>query len=233
MVYKRINLTRLLATITPATCLLCDARTDTGRPLCTTCREDLPAITDACIRCGRPLQENGVCAACLRNPPLFDHAIMAYTYEYPLADLIKALKYRHTLLVARELGETLAECIHRSALPLPDSIVPVPLHQHRLFSRGFNQALEIARVLSKRLQIPVDYRLTGRARSTIPQFGLSPRARRRNVKDAFRLMRTPGYRSVAIVDDIVTTGATVNELSALLKRAGVEEIGIWACARAV
>ncbi len=143
------------------------------------------------------------------------------------------MKYRQRLIVARMLGEALAHKVMEREGPLPDALIPVPLHRRRMLRRGFNQSVEIARVLARCLRIPLDYRLVRKIRSTTPQFELSPAKRHRNVKGAFALTRIPEYGSVAIVDDIITTGATINEMAKLLKGNGVTVVEAWAAARTI
>lgn len=135
-------------------------------------------------------------------------------------------------MLAGELGEKLAETLVRRHLPLPDYIVPVPLHPLRLMGRGFNQAEEIARVLSGKLGAPLKTRALKRTRNTVPQFDLSFEQRAINVKDAFLCRSSFEGLRVAIVDDIVTTGHTTQEIARRLRLAGAAEIYLWACARA-
>jgi ComF family protein len=114
---------------------------------------------------------------------------------------------------------------------MPDLILPVPLHATRLRERGYNQAAEIARTVGRELSIPVDLRSCARVLATTPQSGLEQKARRRNVRGAFRVVRSPGADRIAILDDVVTTGSTVSELSKALLKAGAERVDVWAAAR--
>ena len=130
------------------------------------------------------------------------------------------------------MGEDLVTKVRQKQTALPDCLIPVPLHSFRLVNRGFNQALELARFLSRKFSIPIDSRLIKRTRHTDPQFDLPHKARQANVRKAFQLKGIPIYKSVAIVDDIVTSGATANELAGLLKQAGINDVSVWALARA-
>jgi ComF family protein len=144
--------------------------------------------------------------------------------------MLRSLKYNKQLLLAHTFGSKLAEKILAKNTVLPDRIVPVPLHPKRLFFRGYNQALEIARAISKDIAVPLDYTSCKRIRNTPPQFSLNPADRKKNIKGAFSINSKAISGSVAIVDDIVTTGQTANELALSLKAAGASQISLWACA---
>jgi ComF family protein len=194
---------------------------------------DLAVITHPCDHCGCELTRPGLCGACIRRPPAYDRVISVYAYAYPVADLVKALKYRQHLTVAREAGRVLAGKVRDSGSALPECIIPVPLHSRRMKDRGFNQALEISRFAAGQLQLKLDYRLLYRNRATEPQFELGPAQRKKNMEGAFSLTGTPDYQHVAIVDDVITTGATANAIAALLKATGVITVELWAYAQAL
>lgn len=203
----------LRAAILPEVCLLCDLPAGPVPNLCAACVASLP-------RC-----ESGS-----RN------RVVAYPYAAPISSLIHWMKFEANLAAALALGVLLAEAVignqRQWALALPDAIVPVPLHRARLRSRGFNQALELARPVARRLQRPLLARACVRNRVTQPQSMLVSAAdRRRNVAGAFSLHRPlVGCHCVAIVDDVLTTGATARELARTLRAAGVERVVTWACA---
>ncbi|WP_369406459.1 ComF family protein [Candidatus Thiosymbion oneisti] len=140
-------------------------------------------------------------------------------------------KFRARLNLARLLGQCLASTLGECGAELPDLIVPVPLHAKRLRERGYNQALELARTIGRELSIPVDIQSCVRVSATPPQAGLARKERQRNVRGAFRVLHPPGVERVAILDDVVTTGSTVTELTRVLLRAGVERVDVWAVAR--
>jgi ComF family protein len=172
------------------------------------------------------------CGDCQRRPPPFDAAFAPLRYEYPLPQLIGAMKFRGRLAPARLLGALLAEALAGRAEPLPEVLIPVPLHPSRLRERGYNQALEIARALARHCPLPVAPRLLIRQRPTRPQSELSGRERRRNLRGAF--VPLPGVRlpdHVALLDDVITTGTTLAELAKVLKGQGVRRVEAWAVAR--
>lgn len=185
----------------------------------------------ACPRCALPAPGGEICGRCLAQPPSFDRTIAVWRYA-PYADhLVRALKYRGELALATLFAEALAMRV--ASLPQVDTIVPMPLHRTRLAERGFNQALEIARPLARRLRIPIAHRLVRRTRVTADQTDLSPAERARNVRGAFGCERDLAGRRIAVVDDVMTTGATLDELAAALKRAGAEWVESWVVARTV
>lgn len=231
MVYKWTPSSQNLNPALPDICFLCGDRAVHKRNLCVPCRRDLPSIHGPCLQCGREIMDGCLCPACTVNPPGYDRLIASHRYNYPVTVLIKSLKYRKNIEIARELGLELAKTVALEVRSLPEALLPVPLHPLRIMERGFNQALEIARVISKGLRLPVDDTLIKRTHHTLPQYKLGPKERRKNLHGAFKLTRAPGYRSVALVDDIVTTGTTVNEIAGLLKRSGLKSVEVWACAR--
>lgn len=214
------------------TCCLCGGTNPGDACICAGCDDDLPHISTACDVCGIPLLENGICGYCLRHKHLADSIISAYSYRYPLTQLIRQGKYRGEIRVLNSLTYGLAEKIQSTVQVMPEVMIPVPLHRWRVFNRGYNQSLEICRLLSRKLDIPYNPGIIYRHRSTPPMFDLSPAQRRRNIRDSFRLPEPVNYHSVAIIDDVVTSGATVNELARQLKRAGVRHVQAWSLARA-
>lgn len=217
----------------PTACLLCRAETDHPGVLCRDCFLDLPVIRNGCVLCGAPVFEDPLCGACIRRPPRLDRTIAACLYSYPVDALIQRFKYDQKLWAASPLVTCLLEKINSEAVCLPDVLLPVPLHRRRLYLRGYNQSREICRILSRHLSIPVDEEAVHRLRHTPEQSRLTAAQRRKNVRGAFRARPGVDYRSVAIVDDVVTTAATANEITKILKQAGVERVELWALARAV
>ena len=232
MVNKRLKKGQQDGLLPPNICFLCGTLTGSNRLLCVPCLGDLGTIEQACCRCGTPMIHPGTCPGCNARPPKYDQIIVPFRYSYPVSLLIKLLKYKNNFELARELGVALAEKISARGQPLPEAVLPVPLHPLRTLARGYNQAQEIADIVAVELKLPVENALIRRTRHTRPQFDLDPAARRRNIRGAFRLVRQPEYRSIALVDDVVTTGTTVNEIAALLKRSGLGTVEVWACARA-
>jgi ComF family protein len=155
-----------------------------------------------------------------------------FRYTYPLDQLIRAFKYRGILSYGRVLGSLLADRLSSRQGTMPELIVPVPLHPSRHRERGFNQASELARPVSQCLNVPFDERLCRRIRATVDQTELDARSRRQNVRGAFEVAGKTALRHVAVLDDVLTTGSTANEIARMLMRAGVETVEIWAVARA-
>jgi ComF family protein len=147
--------------------------------------------------------------------------------------LVRALKYRQRLSHGRVLGELLAQSLAlKRTEPWPELLIPVPLSESRYRERGFNQASELAKQLQRALSIPLRADILDRKRATREQAGLDRFGRRKNVRNAFALGGPLNAKHVAIVDDVVTTGSTANEIARVLRRAGAEKIEVWAVARA-
>jgi ComF family protein len=218
----------------PTTCLLC---LDPGQPpdldLCLDCEADLSRNDPACPRCAMPLTRAQMgCGHCGARPAGFDAAFAPLRYEFPLVELIHRLKYGGQIAIARILGIVLAHRLLERGPPQVDALVPVPLHAAREARRGYNQALEIARFAGGILNLPVLDRLALRLRATEEQAALPASVRRANVSGAFEALAGCAPASVAIVDDVLTTGATADALAQALKRAGSRHVAIWAVARA-
>lgn len=170
------------------------------------------------------------CGHCLQAPPAFDHTIAALRYEFPLDTLIQELKYRHQLVLASVLGDALAERV-RQSVPRPDVLIPMPLHPSRLRERGFNQALELAKIVAGRLDLPLLARGAERVRATPPQVGLPWKERAKSVRGAFSCSLDLHAKHVAILDDVMTTGTSLHELALTLRQQGAREISAWVVAR--
>lgn len=219
----------------PSICVLCGAQAAGTDPFCSGCRSTLPGLGHACARCAAPLPESGpsglLCGDCQRKSPTFDRIIAAYRYAPPLDRLVQGGKYNGRLdwldLLARELADRL-EGIAKDV----DALIPVPLYRTRLRERGYNQSLELARPLAKRLRIPVITTGIRRARPTAPQTGLSRELREKNVRRAFEIEHDFEGRRLAIVDDVMTSGATIDALARVLRRAGAARVEAWILARA-
>lgn len=219
------------------TCLLCDETTDTPHPICTPCESELPWLMDACQVCALPLSALGLtCGQCLKQPPAFEQVIAPWTYRFPLDSLITRFKHQSQWPLGRLLGELLAQALRErfdDGLPRPDLLLPVPMATRRLRQRGYNQAAMLANWLSQSLEIPADEHRLLRVQDTIAQQELDARARRRNLLNAFAL--APGAEvkglHLALVDDVLTTGATAESLARLLMKAGARRIDVYCLAR--
>ncbi len=219
----------------PATCILCGNPGFGGFDLCMPCHGHLPRNSHYCLCCAEIFESKiaeMLCGRCLSKPPAFDKAYAPFMYQEEIRYLIAGLKFGKHFKNARLLGSLLAEHLQETQ-DKPDCIMPVPLHHARYRERGFNQALEIARTVSKILVIPVDASSCLRDKDTPHQTGLSAKKRRQNLRQAFSINRPlRGVRHVAILDDVMTTGSTANALAEALKKAGVSRVDVWVCARA-
>jgi len=173
--------------------------------------------------------EARVCGACLAHPLAFDRTLAAVNYAFPIDALLHSLKYRTNLALAPVLADLLLAQIDGAALP--DFIVPMPLHPVRLRERGFNQAIEIARRISKKTGVPLLPALCRRVRDTTSQTGLPWKEREKNIRDAFDCEGKLNGKRIALVDDVMTTGATLNELARVLRKCGAVHISAWVVAR--
>ncbi|HEY7139844.1 MAG TPA: ComF family protein [Methylomirabilota bacterium] len=235
----------VLDLVFPSVCPVCLTRSDdpAQRPFCGPCWAALPVgLAPGCSACGEPfpgLAGAFPCDACRRTPPPYAFARAVAQYRDGMREAIHALKYGGRPLVAAPLGRFLAEA-GPSALPVSlatwaDGLVPIPLHPARLAERGFNQAELLAAPCAARWRLPVLGRVLARARATLPQTQLDPEARRANVKDAFRVSRPAEVRGrhLLLVDDVLTTGATVGAATRALRAAGAAAVGVLTLARVV
>lgn len=214
-------LSRLLAArLMPNDCFVCGQGAGSAL-LCGPCRADLPQVSEACPVCAIPVQDGLVCGSCQRTTPAFDATVAALPYVFPADRLVQALKYGNRLALA----PFLASLLEAFAPPAEDAIVvPMPLHPRRLRERGFNQAAEIARPLARAWGLPFDAAAVERVRDTPPQASLPWLERRLNLRGAFRCRGEFAGRTVVVVDDVMTTGATLDELARTLKSRGAARI---------
>jgi len=241
-----ISVDRLLRRIgfiaLPPCCLLCgETRDGHARDLCDACIRDLVANDSACARCALPLPRPAeLCGECLRDPPPFDAAFAPFVYAHPLDLLLTRLKFGHSLAAGQVLGELWIASVRAARAAgkiarLPEALLPVPLHAGRLRERGYNQALELARPLAGALDLPLMPALLRRERPTAAQTDLGAAARRRSLRGAFSVAAPHAAampNHVALLDDVMTTGATLREGARILKRAGIPRVDVWAIARA-
>lgn len=218
--------------IYPPVCLLCGAPGHEGMDLCGPCAAELPRPSGPCPRCGLPLMGDAshLCGHCLSHPPAFDRTWAALTYVWPVDDLVGRFKFQGRLNQGRLLGELMARELG-PRVTRPDCVIPVPLHAHRLRKRGFNQAVELARPLSRALNCPLEILAVRRVRATPPQQTLSAKHRQRNLRGAFHVAEGFAPAHVALVDDVMTTGSTLDELAGVLKTRGVQRVDVWVLAR--
>ena len=218
-------------------CLLCNEPAEQRYPLCVACEQELPWNEEHCLRCALPLAMAGLtCAQCSRHPPAFDQVIAPWHFGFPLDTLISRFKHNRQWPLGRLMAEILSlNLSHRfqEGLPKPDLLLPVPLARRRLRKRGFNQAGMLGRWLAKALVIECNERLLLRTRETPAQQHLDARARRRNLHQAFALAGEASLegKHVAVVDDVLTTGATAQATAQLLRQAGARRIDVYCLAR--
>ena len=199
-----------------------------GLGLCPGCRADLPWIGPACGRCARPLPAPGECGACMRHAPPWSRALVPLAWRFPVDVLVGRFKYGGALHFGALLGRLLAEYCDG---PRPDGIVPVPLHPERLAERGFNQALELARPVARRMSVPILGNACSRTVATPPQAGLAARLRYRNLRGAFFASQEVRGRRLVVIDDVMTTGSTAAAVALALLEAGAAGVELWAVAR--
>ncbi|WP_050984892.1 ComF family protein [Thiorhodospira sibirica] len=224
---------RCTAILYPIRCLLCGAPGQPPLELCASCIKSLPWLGHGCRCCAMPLPPaQMVCGECLHDPPPFDASYAAFHYQPPIDRLIIQLKHHDRLAYARVLGQLFIQARQALQEPLPPKscILPVPLHRSRLRERGFNQSMELARMIAPPLHLPVCPALAQRQRATQFQQGLKQQQRRLNVRNAFAASGTlPAH--IIILDDVMTTGSTLRELASTLKKAGAHQVETWCIAR--
>ena len=216
----------------PHACALCSHYHKGRNAICTLCHEFLTPIASACTYCARPLPKGNfmTCGDCIKTKPYFDQTIAPYSFNGPLRTLLHDFKYRHSLYLVSFLAQLILLNLPANAIQT-ECLIPVPMHPHRLRQRGFNQAAELAKFIGHNLNIPCNLHICQKIIHTSPQAGLKAAQRQKNLYNAFRA--TPlQYKRVTLIDDLLTTGNTANELAKTLKQQGVEHVAVWCCARA-
>jgi ComF family protein len=218
-----------MSALLPQDCLLCGAASRDSL-LCADCRAELPILpSPRCPVCASPAPDGNICGNCLKSAPAYDATIAVWRYAFPVDRLVQALKFEHRLALAGFF----AAAMQAGALPAADLLIPVPLSSARLRERGFNQAAEIARPLARALGVPLNPDICRRTTETLPQTSLPWKERRRNVKNAFECSIDLTGKAIAVIDDVMTTGATLDELARTLKRHGAASVTNWVVARAL
>jgi ComF family protein len=212
-------------------CYLCGATA--SQPVCPVCIAALPRLpAGICPGCALPSATGGACGRCIASPPHYDATVAALAYGDPLDHALQGFKYRHALGLARFLASLLDAAIGGTGSTLKvDLVVPMPLARPRLAQRGFNQALELARPIAARRGLRLDPLVVRRTLDAPAQAGLPWKERARNIKGAFACDAALGGLRVAVVDDVMTTGATLDELARVLKQAGAAHVTNWVVAR--
>jgi ComF family protein len=229
MLKKIASITQWLA-LTPK-CILCKQNSLNHLAVCESCIYYFQPISQSCQFCATPLLKNKyrVCGSCLRKKPWVDRVFAPYFYKEPYRSLIHEFKYYEGLYLAKTLASLLLDKLPADLVGT-ECLLPVPLHLTRLQTRGFNQAAELAKLLAKRLGIPLALNSCVKNHATIAQAELKGFRRRQNLHDAFIFNSLP-YHTVTIIDDLFTTGSTVNELARIMKMGGIQTVHVWCCAR--
>jgi len=217
-----------------ARCRLCHAPAPPDLPLCERCLAALPHLENACPSCALPMEvgapPESLCGECQADPPAFERSRVPLRYQAPVSDLISRFKYHRALSDGQLLAQLLARHVRDTPLDV-QLLLPMPLHPGRLKERGYNQAAELARTLSRATGIPWNSTLLKRKRAAPTQREANKRERRRNVRKAFVCESKNLPQRVAIIDDVVTTGSTARAAAAAVKLAGADRVEIWAVAR--
>lgn len=225
----------LFARMMPQDCQLCGVASPAT--ICAACANDLPVrLTQGCTCCGQIADmqslEGEICGDCLADPPKFDVTESAFSYAFPLDKLMQSFKFNANLALLDLFVEHFVAILERNAAVMPDAIIPMPLARKRLATRGFNQSALLAREIGKKLGVKVESHGLLRVRETPPQAGLNRAARLENMKGAFDCAQNLAGLRIALVDDVMTTGATMSDAARALKKQGAATVDAWviACA---
>ena len=210
------------------TCFFC--LTKTHKAWCYRCEQDFIQEKHRCPVCARNTSTPKACGSCLKHQPFFTCTRVLFDYKYPGNHLIKTFKFNDRPELAHSFADKLAGILTNDD-PLPEILIPVPLHKHRQRERGYNQSLEFASSIGKQLGITVNTTLCRRTIDTKRQSTLPMKIRKNNVKGAFKLTYANPFDYAAIVDDVITTGSTINEIASLLIKSGCRRVDVWAIAR--
>ncbi|GMQ86973.1 MAG: ComF family protein [Gammaproteobacteria bacterium] len=231
MVYNCLQ--KLRSMLYPPHCRLCLAPSQSPRDLCDDCRDELPWLQHTCPGCALPLPAESTishCPECQKRPPQLDRCEALFAYRRPVDHWIQQMKFHRDLTAARLLGDLLAETFPPDTIAMPVNILPVPLHRRRLAQRGYNQSLEIARPLLDR-GVPLAKGTFRRHKATRAQSDLPARLRHANIRGAFSVAGPLEGQCILLIDDVLTTGATLNELARTLKHAGAVRVEARVIAR--
>ncbi|VVN78716.1 hypothetical protein PS718_00926 [Pseudomonas fluorescens] len=218
-------------------CLLCDEPAEAEMPICVACEADMPWLGEHCQTCALPLPTAGLtCGECLLEPPAYEQVVVPWRYDFPVDSLITRFKHNAKWPFGHLLADVLSQYLlyrFEEDLPRPDALLPVPLAGKRLRQRGFNQAAMLARWLSRQLDLPCEENVLRRIQDTSAQQDLDAKARKRNLRNAFALTSDANVkgRHLALVDDVLTTGATAQALARLLMNAGAARVDVYCLAR--
>jgi len=217
----------------PAICVLCNQYHQSRLAVCADCNQFFKPLGPCCRFCALPLPDGNfmVCGQCCKKKPFFDQAIAAWRFEEPFRSLVHQFKYHDGLylrnFLATSMLQNMPADIHKT-----QCLMPVPMHPKRLRHRGFNQAAELAKYLAQILKLPCDLSSCQKILNTAPQAELNGKQRQQNLRGAF-VVQPHQYQHITLVDDLLTTGSTANELARALKKQGAVQVDVWCCARVV
>lgn len=212
-------------------CTLCTNYDGGNLGICENCMRELPWHTQSqCSQCGL-ISDGRTCGSCLAAPPSFDNTTALFTYNFPLDRLLQQYKYRESLQLANMFATMLHEKLRITKSEKIDLIIPMPMHAKRLQERGFNQALEIAKTVAKLTNVKIDYTACQRIKLTPPQASLPLKERSKNIRGVFECQKDLTGLNIAVIDDVMTTGASLDELAKTLKKAGATHVECWVIAR--
>ena len=231
MNYFKKSCLGLINSLLPQRCALCLKTSGSAAPVCGPCLATLPRLPiKSCPRCADYSPSGTLCGHCVISAPAFDRVISPYLYAEPADQLVHALKYGHQLRLAPWLGQQMLQVIADSGLRY-NAIVPLPLHAARMKTRGFNQSMEIARPIARMLGIPLLKHAVTRIRDTAPQASLTREDRQHNIRGAFECTTDLAHQSILVIDDVLTTGSSADELARILKIHGAEDVTVATATR--
>lgn len=230
MVY---NCTKKIQLMFNLPCLLCGGGSHSPIQLCHACIDDLPRLENQCYCCAIPLpgDDTRLCGSCLKQKPSYQTIRTPFFYQNKIQELIGDFKFNGKLAEGRVLAQLLARHLSKEITPKPSLLIPAPLHPRRLRQRGFNQSAEITALLSRKLNIPWHPGYLVKTQQTASQNGLTRKQRLTNVNGSFHYHSQHYFSHIAIIDDVVTTGATAEAMARACLQQGVKNVEIWALAR--
>lgn len=232
----RYHLTHLISQLyskhIPTPCLLCGSNAQQSC-LCLQCFASLPMLGQHCQHCAMPISLGEYCGQCLTKPPIRHRTHSLFRYTSPIDRLIGDMKYHGQLQLTDYFANQLSRYIQQKNETKPQLLIPIPLHPKRLRQRGYNQSVELAKTLSKQLNIPLDNTALIRIKNTLPQTQLPYSKRKQNMKSAFQCQQHSLPDRIALIDDVVTTGHTADMAAKACLKRGAKNVELWTIARAI
>lgn len=230
--YTTYLISQLYSKHIPTPCLLCGINI-TQSCLCHCCFNALPLLGHHCERCAMPISLGQYCGQCLAKPPIRHRTHSLFRYTSPIDRLIGDMKYHNQLQLTDYFANKLSLHIQQQNGIKPERLIPIPLHPKRLRQRGYNQSVELAKTLSKQLNIPVDNVTLTRIKNTLPQAQLAYSKRKKNMKSAFECQPNTLPKHIALIDDVLTTGHTADMAAKACLQQGAEKVELWTIARTI